>query len=69
MALHPELTRPTESFEMTYDYAPRLAQRAAARRRRSLLSAFLLLCLPALSWHATPTATAGSTAPIALASR
>lgn len=42
---------------MTYDYAPRLAQRAAARRRRSLLAALILLCLPALSWHATPAAT------------
>jgi len=54
---------------MTYDYAPRLAQRAAARRRRSLLSAFILLCLPALSWHAAPTALVSESPEVSLASR
>lgn len=54
---------------MTYDYAPRLAQRAAARRRRSLLAALILLCLPALSWHATPAATVQADEPVSLASR
>jgi len=69
MASHSELPRPTESFEMTYDYAPRLAQRAAARRRRSLLSAFILLCLPALSWHAAPKALVSESPVVSLASR
>ncbi len=54
---------------MTYDYAPRLARRAAARRRRTVLSAFILLCLPALSWHAAPIALVSESATVSLASR
>lgn len=36
---------------MPYDYAPRLAARAAARRRRNLLFTLALLSLPALSFQ------------------
>ncbi|MES2683817.1 MAG: hypothetical protein V4650_09890 [Pseudomonadota bacterium] len=38
---------------MPYDYAPRLAARAAARRRRHLLFVLALLSLPALSFQST----------------
>lgn len=34
---------------MPYDYAPRLAARALARRRRHVLFTLVLLTLPALS--------------------
>lgn len=46
---------------MIYDYAPRLAARARARRRRNLLFTLCLLSLPALSLQSVR----GSTAPIA----
>lgn len=36
---------------MIYDYAPRLAQRARARRHRHLLFTLCLLSLPALSFQ------------------
>ena len=36
---------------MLYDYAPRLAQRARARRHRHLLFTVCLLSLPALSFQ------------------
>lgn len=37
---------------MPYDYAPRLAARARARRRLSVAGTLLLLLLPALSLNA-----------------
>lgn len=53
---------------MTYDYAPRLAARAIARRRRHVLFTLCLLLLPALSLHTTRSAaeTANAT-PVQLA--
>lgn len=41
---------------MTYDYAPRLAARAIARRRLHVLFTLCLLLLPALSLHTTHSA-------------
>ena len=53
MPMQPELPRPNRSFQMPYDYAPRLAARALARRRWSLAGTLLLLLLPALSLNAS----------------
>ncbi len=39
---------------MIVDYAPRLAARAKARRRRNTLFTALLLVLPALSFQTAP---------------
>lgn len=51
-----------------YDYAPRLARLAAARRRRHVLFTALMLMLPALSFQAThPAADATTQQPVQLA--
>ncbi len=52
MPMEAVCTRPTE-MPMPYDFAPRLARRALARRRRHLLFTLCLLMLPALSFHST----------------
>ena len=53
---------------MTYDYAPRLAARASARKRRHVLFTLCLLMLPALSLHTTSSAIErAATGPVQLA--
>ena len=53
---------------MTYDYAPRLAARAAARKRRHVLFTLGLLMLPALSFQTTRSAAdTTATSPVQLA--
>lgn len=53
---------------MIYDYAPRLAARAQARKRRHVLFTLCLLTLPALSLHTTRSAAETSaTSPVQLA--